>query len=90
MKIRRIRSLPRYIIEELKEPEKVSEVDKYNESRDEKLVKRYKAILGLDEDFEITEDNLDDWALKHACMLEGANYDRAKAAILGLKFEGYK
>lgn len=90
MKIKRIRSMPRYIIEEMQEPKEVSEVDKYNESRDEKLVKRYKAILGLDENFEITEDNLDDWALKHACMLEGANYDRAKSAILGLKFEGYK
>lgn len=89
MRIRRVKTPPKYIIEELKE-NTISDVDAYNESRDEKLVKRYKAILGLDENFEITEDNLDDWALKHACMLEGANYDRAKSAILGLKFEGYK
>lgn len=82
--------MKRYMIEEMKEDDQITDIDAYNESRDAKIVKRYKSILGLDEDFEITEENLDDWALKHACSLEGANYDRAKAAVLGLKFEGYK
>ena len=86
--LRKDKNMKRYIIEEMND--EITDVDAYNESRDAKLVKRYKSILGLDEDFEITEENLDDWALKHACSLEGANYDRAKAAVLGLKFEGYK
>lgn len=86
--LRKDKNMKRYMIEEMNN--EITDVDAYNESRDAKLVKRYKSILGLDEDFEITEENLDDWALKHACNLEGANYDRAKAAVLGLKFEGYK
>ena len=89
MRIRKIKTKPSYIVEEMIEPKQEMNVDTYTEDRDSKLIKRYKSILDLDEDFEITEENLDDWALKHACMLEGASYDRAKQVILGRKFEGY-
>lgn len=90
MKIKRFESPSevKYVTEEIVE-EPITDADVYNESREGKLVKRYRSILNLDECCEITEENLDEWALRHASNLEGLSYDRSKAALLGKKFEGY-
>ena len=88
MRIKKVKTPPKCVIEEMEE-EVITDVDSYNESREDKLVKRYRSILNLDEDFEINEENIDEWALRHASNLEGLSYDRSRAALLGRKYEGY-
>lgn len=81
--------------DDLSQPEEIS-IEVHELSDEEKKaikrakhIERYKSILGLPKEFIITIDNLDEWALKHMCNLEGVNYDQAKKEILGEKWEGY-
>lgn len=65
-------------------------MDQYNEEKKRKRIARYKRIAGLSEDFEITEDNIDEWVLRHTCYLENCNYDQFRAELLGKEWSGYK
>ena len=56
----------------------------------QRRIARYRKIANLKEDVDITEDNLDEWVLRHTCNLEGWNYDQARKEILGQKWTGYE
>lgn len=47
------------------------------------LLSEYRKYANLDEDFEITEDNLDDWALNSAAIKCNVSKADAKHRILG-------
>ena len=47
------------------------------------LLSEYRKYANLDEDFEITEDNLDDWALNSAAIKCNMPKADAKHRILG-------
>lgn len=47
----------------------------------------YRKLRNLPEDFELTKDNVDDWAFTHTCSTLGWNKDSAKATILGEEWE---
>lgn len=53
-----------------------------NEGREERI-KMYRKYTGIDESFEITEDNIDDWAVKRVCVDTYRDYDDVKNEILG-------
>lgn len=46
--------------------------------------KTYREYVGLDEDAEITEDNLQDWSFKHMCSLHGWPFEETKKQLLGI------
>lgn len=56
-----------------------------NEGRRERI-SFYRGLVNIDEDFEITEDNIDDWALRKTCTKYNRGYDRVKAELLGQKW----
>lgn len=58
-----------------------------NEGRRERIAK-YRQLTLLDEDAEITEDNIQDWALKRVCLNSGWPVERVKAELLGQKYTG--
>lgn len=58
-----------------------------NEGRRERIAK-YRQLTLLDEDAEITEDNIQDWALKRVCVNSGWPIERVKAELLGQKYTG--
>lgn len=60
-----------------------------NEGRKER-VSKYRSILNLAEDFEVTEDNIDDWGVAWVANRTGAPYDRVRAEILGQRWSNYE
>lgn len=73
------------LLKEEKEDEKMTEADE----KRAKHIARYRKILNLGEDVEITEDNLDEWTLRHTAMVEKCNYDQLRAELLGQEWNGY-
>ena len=64
---------------------KENEAWEANEGRHERIDKYRKLVL-LDEDTEITEDNLQDWAVKRICVDSGWPKERVTAELLGQKY----
>lgn len=60
-----------------------------NEGR-KKRVSDYRKYANIDEDFDINEDNIDDWALTKTCVMNGKEKDRVKSEILGIKWSEYE
>jgi len=53
-----------------------------NEGRNARI-EYYRRLTNMEEDLEITEDNIDDWALRKTCTKYNRGYDRVKAELLG-------
>lgn len=58
-----------------------------NENR-RKRTARYRQLANIDEDFEITENNINDWALTRACTFENCPKDKMKAELLKQPYTG--
>ena len=69
--------------------EKIEEKQPYKRSEyEESLLSGYRKYAHLDEDFEITEDNLSKTALKIvACRNAGCSSNRVRCAVLGIPWE---
>lgn len=66
--------------------------DEYREANDKRheRVKRYRSLCNLEEDAEITEDNLKEWAIHRVARESNRPYDRVKNEILGRKWSDYE
>lgn len=49
----------------------------------ENRIKRYKSLLGLEEDFEITEENLDDYGVNWIACYYNCPRNRVRSELLG-------
>ena len=78
-------------------PEKPKGHDKYkqplewdaNEGRIER-VNRYRQLTMLNEEDEITEDNIQDWALSRVCTEKCIPAERLRAELLKQPYTGYE
>lgn len=52
-------------------------------------VNHYRSLLNLDEEFEITEENIDDWAMKRCANKFGISASRMKEELLGREYKGF-
>lgn len=60
-----------------------------NDGRKERI-SRYKKLLNLDENFEITEDNIDDYGVDWISVFYNCPRDRVKAELLGQKWSDFE
>lgn len=52
-------------------------------------IKHYKELYNLDEDFEITEENIDDWGVKKCANTFGVSASRMRDELLGKSYQGF-
>lgn len=64
---------------ELTEEEKLKN---YLESKWQYRITTYRKLLNLPDDYEITEDNINEWALRHACYLTNCDYNDLRNKLL--------
>lgn len=60
-----------------------------NEGR-RKRIADYRRYANIDEDFVITEDNINEYALKKTACYNNRSIDRVKSEILGNKWSEYE
>lgn len=60
-----------------------------NEGR-EKRIKRYKSLLGLEEDFQITEENLSDYGVNWISCYYNCPRERVRSELLGKPWSEYE
>ena len=58
-----------------------------NEGRRERIAK-YRQLTLMNESESITEENMQEWALKRVCVDSGWPVERVKAELLGQKYTG--
>ena len=85
----RVCDLEDFLEESLFKEEKEDKKMTLEDEKRNKRINRYRKILNLGEDVDITEDNLDEWALRHTAMVEKCNYDQLRAELLGQEWNGY-
>ena len=60
-----------------------------NEGRKARIDK-YRTLVNLDEDVEITEGNIEDWAFNQTCVDMHCDPARLRAELLGQKWSDYE
>lgn len=60
-----------------------------NEGR-ENRIREYKSVLGLEEDFEITEENLDDYGVRYISCHYNCPKERVRSELLGKPWSEYE
>ena len=74
--------------ESLEEQPKVpTKAEQMMEEKRKRREQSYRELARIDEDFEIKEDNIDDWALKWASMWGGTDPEKLKAELLHRPYE---
>lgn len=60
-----------------------------SEDRKNLYISRYRQLANLDENFQICEDNIDEYALARTCVEHHVDSNKLKCQLLGKEWKGY-